>query len=107
MYQGVSDWIASPTTRIAVIEAARAQDYVLCAGFDHVILANLHRMRPDWPLEMICGERLAVDQVRAMVGVDTKDGLARTRQSQVSAPSFDSASMGAGRSSLRLPAGKW
>jgi glycerophosphoryl diester phosphodiesterase len=49
---------------IEVVEAARAQEYVVCAGFDHVLLADLHRMRPDWPLEAILGERL-VDPLHA------------------------------------------
>jgi glycerophosphoryl diester phosphodiesterase len=49
---------------IEVVEAARAQEYVVCAGFDHVMLADLHRLRPDWPLEAIFGERL-VDPLRA------------------------------------------
>src|SRR5207247_2455570 len=38
---------------IAEIEAHRAQDYVVPAGFDHVTLAEIHRLRPAWPLEMI------------------------------------------------------
>jgi glycerophosphoryl diester phosphodiesterase len=49
---------------IEVVEACQAQDFVVCAGFDHVMLADLHRMRPDWPLEIICGERL-VDPLHA------------------------------------------
>jgi len=49
---------------IAEIEAHRAQDYVVLAGFDHVTLAEIHRLRPAWPLEMIVIARLA-DPVHA------------------------------------------
>ncbi len=49
---------------IAEIEAHRAQDYVVLAGFDHVTLAEIHRLRPTWPLEMIVIARLA-DPVQA------------------------------------------
>lgn len=49
---------------IATVEAHRAETSVVLAGFDHVMLAEIHRMRPDWPLEMICAERLA-DPVHA------------------------------------------
>src|SRR5438552_1992509 len=49
---------------IAEIEAHRAQDYVVLAGFDHVTLAEIHRLRPVWPLEMIVIARLA-DPVHA------------------------------------------
>jgi glycerophosphoryl diester phosphodiesterase len=47
-----------------VIETCGAQEYVVCSGFDHVMLADLHRMRPEWPLEVIFGERL-VDPLHA------------------------------------------
>ena len=49
---------------IAEIEAHGAQDYVVPAGFDHVTLAEIHRIRPHWPLEMIYIARLA-DPVHA------------------------------------------
>lgn len=44
---------------IAVVEAHRAQDFVVLAGFDHVMLASVHQNRPGWPLEMIYTGRLA------------------------------------------------
>ncbi len=49
---------------IEVIEAHHAQEFVVPAGFDHVMLAEIHRIRPDWPLEMIYTGRLA-DPVHA------------------------------------------
>ena len=49
---------------IALIEAHAAVDYVVLAGFDHVMLADIHRLRPTWPLEMIYNARLA-DPVHA------------------------------------------
>jgi len=49
---------------IATVEAHAAQDYVVLAGFDHVMLADIHRVRPSWPLEMIYNARLA-DPVHA------------------------------------------
>ncbi len=49
---------------IEVIEAHHAQEFVVPAGFDHVMLTGVHRMRPDWPLEMIYTGRLA-DPVHA------------------------------------------
>ena len=49
---------------IPEVEAHRAQDYVVLAGFDHVTLAEIHRARPQWPLEVIVIARLA-DPVHA------------------------------------------
>ena len=49
---------------IEVIEAYRAQEFVVLAGFDHVMLAEIHRIRAGWPLEMIYTARLA-DPVHA------------------------------------------
>src|SRR5262249_43364181 len=49
---------------IATIERNNAADYVLPAGFDHPSLAEIHRRRPQWTLEMIMNCRLA-DTVHA------------------------------------------
>ncbi len=49
---------------IDLIEAHHAQEFAVPAGFDHVMLAEVHRMRPHWPLEMIYTCRLA-DPVHA------------------------------------------
>jgi glycerophosphoryl diester phosphodiesterase len=49
---------------IEVIERHHAEEFVVPAGFDHVMLAEIHRMRPGWPLEMIYTGRLA-DPVHA------------------------------------------
>lgn len=51
-------------TAIAMVEAHAAAEYVVLAGFDHVMLADIHRVRPTWPLEMIYNARLA-DPVHA------------------------------------------
>lgn len=44
---------------IEIIEARHAEEFVVLAGFDHVMLADVHRRRPSWPLEMIVHCRLA------------------------------------------------
>ena len=49
---------------IATIERHNAADFVLPAGFDHPSLAEIHRRRPDWTLEMIMNCRLC-DTVHA------------------------------------------
>ena len=49
---------------IATIERNNAADYVLPAGFDHPSLAEVHRRRPQWTLEMIMNCRLC-DTVHA------------------------------------------
>jgi glycerophosphoryl diester phosphodiesterase len=49
---------------IAEIEACAAEEFVLVAGFDHVMLAEVKARRPSWPLEMIYHCRL-VDPAHA------------------------------------------
>lgn len=49
---------------IDAIERNNAEDFAIPACFDHPTLAELHRRRPDWPLEMIVPCRL-VDPVHA------------------------------------------
>jgi glycerophosphoryl diester phosphodiesterase len=49
---------------IEVVEAHGAEGFVVLAGFDHVMLAEIHQRRPAWPLEMILTGRL-VDPVHA------------------------------------------
>ena len=44
---------------VATVEACAAQGFVLIAGFDHVTLTEVKRLRPSWPLEMIYHCRLA------------------------------------------------
>lgn len=44
---------------IELVESHRAEEVVVLAGFDHVMLADVHRRRPSWPLEMIVNARLA------------------------------------------------
>jgi glycerophosphoryl diester phosphodiesterase len=49
---------------LELVEAHRAEAFVVLAGFDHVMLAEVHRQRPAWPLEMILNGRL-VDPAHA------------------------------------------
>jgi glycerophosphoryl diester phosphodiesterase len=49
---------------IAAIERNDAAGFAIPADFDHATLAELHRLRPDWTLEMILHCRLA-DTVHA------------------------------------------
>ena len=49
---------------IAAIERQSATDFAIPAGFDHPSLAEIHRRRPAWTLEMIVPCRL-VDAVHA------------------------------------------
>jgi len=44
---------------IEVVEAHDAEDFVVLGGFDHPVLADLHRRHPEWPLEMMYQARLA------------------------------------------------
>ena len=52
------------TETIAAIERCNAAHFAIPAGFDHPALAEIHRRRPTWALEMILPCRL-VDPVHA------------------------------------------
>jgi len=51
-------------TLIETIERNNAAGFAIPAGFDHKTTAEIHRLRPDWTLEMIMSCRLA-DPVHA------------------------------------------
>jgi glycerophosphoryl diester phosphodiesterase len=44
---------------VDLVDEARAAEYVALAGFDHIVLRDIKRRRPNWAIEMIYNARLA------------------------------------------------